>query len=104
MAKQKDSTSFWKKSWVASIGVFILSQFIFITWEKTGWIPNLKDIDGTFLGKIAQLSLFNKLFDFYETPHFNLLTGFFVITCLIPGIVGGIKDFYETISKRTKLN
>lgn len=47
MKKEKNSPSFWKKPWVASIGIFILSQLILITFEKTGWIPNLKDIEGT---------------------------------------------------------
>lgn len=88
----KERTSFWKKPWVASIGVFILAQFIFIIFETTGWIPNLKEIEGTLWGRIAQNSLFNKLFGFYETPHFNVATGFFVITCLIPGIAGMGKE------------
>lgn len=104
VTKQKNSTSFWKKTWVASIGVFILSQLLFKTLETTGWIPNLKEIDGTVWGKIDQMHLFNKFFGFYETPHFNIMTGFLVITCLIPGIIGGIKDFFATTNgKRSKL-
>lgn len=100
MKKEKNSPSFWKKPWVASIGIFILSQLILITFEKTGWIPNLKDIEGTVWGKIVELSLFNRLFGFYETPHFNLVTGLLVIVCLLPGIIGMGKELYEYLIRK----
>ena len=90
--KQKNPIPFLKKSWVSLIGVFLLSQIIFITFEVTGWMPNMKDIDGKLFGRIAESSIFSEWFAFYETSHFNLFTVFFGITLLVPGIIGAIKD------------
>ena len=84
-------TPFLKKYWVSSIGVFILSQIIFITFEAIGWTPNYKDIDGTIFGRIAESSLFKEWLTFYETPQLNLLTVFFGVFFLIPGIINLIK-------------
>lgn len=88
--KKKESILFL--SWVSSIGVFLLSQIIFITFEATGWIPNLKDIDGTLFGRITESSIFREWFSFYETTYFNLLTVFFGIVFLVPGIIGAVKN------------
>ncbi|MFJ7916269.1 MULTISPECIES: YfzA family protein [unclassified Lysinibacillus] len=55
-----------KKTWVSSIGVFVLSQIIFITLEATGWIPNYRDISGTLFGRITDSSIFKEWFTFYE--------------------------------------
>ncbi|MGE8037137.1 hypothetical protein B1B04_08825 [Lysinibacillus sp. KCTC 33748] len=75
--EQKNTIPFWKKSWVALIGSFLLSQILFISFEVTGWIPNLKDIDGTLFGRIAESPIFIEWFAFYDTLHFNLFTVFF---------------------------
>lgn len=96
MAKDKNPVSFLKKPWVASIGVFLLSQIIFITFEVTGWAPNYKDIDGTVFGKIIESTFFNEWFSFYTKPHFNLLTAFFGIFFLVPGIVAAMKNVIVT--------
>lgn len=93
--KQNNPKSFLKKSWVSLIGTFLLSQFIFITFEVTGWIPNLKDIDGTLFGKISESPVFIEWFSFYETTHFNLFTVFFGIVLLVPGIIGAIKEVFS---------
>lgn len=89
--KQKKSTPFLKKTWVSSIGVFLLSQIIFITCEATGWIPNYRDIGGTLFGRIMESLIFREWFTFYETPNFNLLTICFGIF-LLYGIIGAIKN------------
>lgn len=100
MANKRNPMLFFKKPWVASIGAFLLSQIIFIVFEVTGWIPNLKDIDGSLFGRIAESSLFNKWFTFYETPHFNIFTVFFGVVLLVPGIIGAIKEFFTSIKRR----
>lgn len=94
MAKKQKHIPFLKRPWVSSIGVFILSQIIFITFEVTGWIPNYRDFGGTLLGRITESSIFN-WFTFYETQHFNLLTIFFGIVFLVPGILGAIKNVFS---------
>lgn len=92
--KQKGPIQFLKKSWVSSIGVFLLSQIIFITFEVIGWSPNYRDIDGTIFGRIVNSSIFSEWFIFYEIPHLNLLTVFFGIFFLVPGIIGAIKNVF----------
>ncbi|MGE6261327.1 YfzA family protein [Heyndrickxia sporothermodurans] len=99
MANKQNTIPFLKKSWVSSIGVFLLSQIIFITFEKTGWMPNYRDIDGTLFGRITESSIFREWFTFYETPHLNLLTVFFGIVFLVPGIIGVIKNVFFTKSQ-----
>ena len=98
LANKQKPIPFLKRTWVASIGVFILSQIIFITFEVTGWSPNYREIDGTLFGKITESSIFDKWFSFYETSHFNLITVFFGITLLVPGIIGAIKNIFFTRS------
>lgn len=95
--KQKKSTPFLKKTWVSSIGVFLLSQIIFITCEATGWIPNYRDIGGTLFGRITESLIFREWFTFYETPNFNLLTICFGIF-LLYGIIGAIKNVFSSSS------
>ncbi|WP_427109016.1 YfzA family protein [Lysinibacillus xylanilyticus] len=102
--KQKNPISFWKKSWVSLIGSFLLSQLIFITFEVTGWIPNLKDIDGTLFGRIGESSIFNEWFSFYDTLHFNLFTVFFGLVLLVPGIINAIIDIFFTKTSISKSN
>jgi YfzA-like protein len=85
-----------KKSWIASIGMFLMSQVIFITMETTGWKPNYRDIDGTLFGKIANSSIFSEWFTMYETLHFNVLTVFFTILFLVPGMIGAMKHMFFT--------
>lgn len=95
ISKQKNSNSFFKKSWVHSIGSFILLQIIFILLELTGWIPRLKDIDGKLFGKIVDSPVFTEWFTFYETPHFNVFTVFLGIVLLSHGIIGAIKELFS---------
>ena len=97
--KHYKSVSLFKRKWFSLICIFLLSQLIFITFEAIGWLPNLKDIDGTLFGTIAESSTFNEWFSFYETPHFNIFTAFFGITLLVPGIIGGIKDVFKMVTK-----
>ncbi|WP_234032868.1 YfzA family protein [Paenibacillus faecalis] len=82
---------FFKRSWVLSIGSFLLLQFIFIMFESTGWMPNLREMDGTLFGRIAESTFFREWFSFYETPYFNLCTVFFGTVLLAHGIVGASK-------------
>ena len=86
---------FFKKYWVSSIGVFLLSQIIFIIFETTGWAPNYRDIDGTIFGRITESSFFIEWLTFYETPQFNLLTLFFAIFFLVPGTISAIKNIFS---------
>jgi hypothetical protein len=95
LANKKKHIPFLKRPWVSSIGVFVLSQIIFITFEATGWIPNYRDISGTLFGRITDSSIFREWFNFYETQQFNLLTIFFGIVFLVPGIIGAIKTVFS---------
>ena len=101
LANKQHPTPFWKRTWVSFIGVFLLSQIIFIICEATGWIPNYRDIDGTLFGRITESSIFREWLTFYETPNFNLLTVFFGIVFLVPGIIVAVKNvFSPKVSKR----
>ena len=101
MANKQHPTPFWKRTWVSFIGVFLLSQIIFIICEATGWIPNYRDIDGTLFGRITESSIFREWFTFYETPNSNLLTVCFGIVFLVPGIIFAVKNvFSPKVSKR----
>ncbi|MBD8007431.1 YfzA family protein [Bacillus norwichensis] len=84
-----------KKSWVLSISTFVLLQIIFLTMEFTGWIPNLKDMDGTVFGKIAESKFMEEWFNFYETPYFNMCTFIFGITFLSHGVIGALRDVFS---------
>ncbi|RDW17695.1 YfzA family protein [Oceanobacillus chungangensis] len=95
MADKQKRVPFLKKYWVTSIGVFLLSQIIFITFEATGWLPNYREIDGTLLGRITESSIFIEWFTFYETPQLNLLTVFFGIFFLVPGIISALKNAFS---------
>jgi len=92
LANKQNATSFLKKNWVSSIGVFLLSQIIFITFEATGWMPNYRDFGGTIVGRIIESPIFSEWFAFYEKPYLNLLTAFFGIFFLVPGIIGGLRS------------
>ena len=94
MAVKRKSVSFLKKYWVSSIGVFLLSQIIFITFEATGWIPNYREINGTIFGTITEAPFFKEWFTFYETPYFNLIIVFFGVFFLVPGIISAIKNVF----------
>lgn len=96
MATKKNPVSFLKKPWVSSISVFLLSQIIFIIFETTGWMPYRDFDEGTLYGKIVGSPIFTKWFAFYEEPHMNLLTVFFGIFFLVPGIIGTIKNIFVT--------
>ncbi|MBB4824890.1 hypothetical protein HNO89_002116 [Sporosarcina luteola] len=92
--KQQSRTPFLKRPWVASIGVFLLAQLVFSTFETTGWMPIYKDIDGTVFERIVESSFFRTWFTFYEKPHFNLLTVFFGVFFLVPGVIGGVRSIF----------
>lgn len=94
MTNHQKKTPFLKRKWVSLIGPFIVSQLIFITFEKTGWQPNYRDMDGTLLGRIAESPVFNALFSFYETPIHNLVTVFLGLMLLVPGIIALVKDIF----------
>ena len=95
VANKQYPIPFWKRTWVSSIGVFLLSQIIFIICEAKGWIPNYREINGTFFGRMTESSIFKEWFTFYETPHFNLLTVFFGIVFLIPGTKVVVKNVFS---------
>ncbi|MEI0740086.1 YfzA family protein [Paenibacillus sp. JTLBN-2024] len=86
---------FLRRYWVSSIGVFLLSQIFFITSEATGWILKYRDTDGTILGRILDTPIFTEWFHFYDTPQYNLLTVFFGIFFLVPGIISVIKKVFS---------
>ncbi|CAI6048136.1 hypothetical protein PAECIP112173_01281 [Paenibacillus sp. JJ-100] len=90
MVTKQKTVPFFKRYWVYSIGVFLLSQLFFISSEATGWILNYRDFSGTVLGRIQDSTLFTTWFNFYETPHYNLLTVFFGIFFLVPGVVSAV--------------
>jgi len=95
LAEKQKRVPFLKKYWVSQIGVFLLSQIIFITFETTGWIPNYREIDGTLFGRITESSIFKEWFTFYETPQLNLLTVFFGVFFLVPGIISALKNVFS---------
>ncbi|WP_332645848.1 YfzA family protein [Lysinibacillus sp. 54212] len=84
-----------RKKWVALLAAFLLSQLMFIALEGGGWIPNLREINGTLLGRIAESATFIRLFSYYETTHFNIFTAFFCMTLFVPGVLGAIIDNFK---------
>ena len=61
--------------------------------EITGFGPNMRDIDGTFIGNIVETEFFRRFFTFYETPWYNLFTVFFGGVTVIHMTIGIIKTF-----------
>ena len=102
MSNKTKTISFLNKKWVASLGVFILSQLIFIGFELIGWHPAFRDINNALLQKLMNSVLLEEWLNFYEVKNLNLLTLFFIIFSLIPGIIGCIKEIltYSSRSKR----
>ncbi|NGZ75258.1 YfzA family protein [Saccharibacillus alkalitolerans] len=92
MAGKRNAVPFLKRYWVSSIGVFLLSQIFFMGSEAAGWILRYRDPEGTVFGKILNSSLITEWFDFYETPQYNLLTVFFGLFFLLPGIISAVKS------------
>ena len=93
MADKQKSVPFYKEYWVSSIGVFLLSQIIFMVFDATGWNPTYRELKGVFK-KLAESPLFTEWFTFYSLPHSNMLTVFFAIAFLVPGIISGIKSIF----------
>lgn len=73
---------FLNRSSFSAIGVFLLSQLVFLVFETTGWMPKYREIDGTFLGRIIETPIFTDWFTFYENDIFNLLTFIFIIQAM----------------------
>ena len=100
MANKQNAIPFYKRAWVSSIGVFLLSQIIFIIWQTTGWMPKFKEIDGTVFGKITESSFFKEWLTFYEIPWFNLITVFFAIAFLVPGVIGAVINVIPNLTRK----
>ena len=98
--ENKNSIPFLRRAWVSSIGVFLLSQIIFIIWQITGWMPNFREIDGTIFGKITESSFFKDWFTFYEIPWFNLVTFLFAIAFLVPGVIGAVINVIPNLTRK----
>ncbi|MCA1295176.1 YfzA family protein [Paenibacillus sp. alder61] len=95
MVRKQNTVPLLKRYWVSSIGVFLLSQIFFIISEATGWKLNYRDTHGTILGRILDTPIFAEWFNFYETPHYNLLTVFFGVFFLVPGMISAIKNGFS---------
>lgn len=90
LVREQKASSFLEKYWVSSIGVFVLSQLIFFASEATGWILKYRDMDGTIFERLLNSFIITEWFNFYETPQYNLMTVFFGIFFLVPGIISVI--------------
>ncbi|KLV28068.1 group-specific protein [Niallia circulans] len=90
LVRKQKASSFLEKYWVSSIGVFVLSQIFFFSSEATGWILKYRDMDGTIFGKLLDSFIITEWFNFYKTPQYNLLTVFFGVFFLVPGIISAI--------------
>lgn len=93
MSSRQKVLAFLNKGWVSSIGVFICSQLIFMTFQRIGWHPKFKEINNEFIANLMDSVIFTEWFAFYSQPEFNVLTVFFTLCFLIPGIIGGIRAF-----------
>lgn len=98
MANKQQKNSFLNIPWVASIGVFVLSQIIFILFEVTGWSLRYRELSGVF-EKISESVLFKEWLNFYSIPQQNLITFIFAIAFLVPGIIGAVKSLFSKSSK-----
>lgn len=73
------------RSWVITLGIFLIVQFIFMAVDGTSWEPNIRDsndIAGRFFRWVLQLELFTEWFTPYSYPYFNLITLVFIIVIL----------------------
>jgi len=95
MSQKVKAVPFFNKRWVTLIGLFLLSQLIFYIFTVIDWHPRYKDITNELLLKFMSSDFFNQWFGFYEVPHFNLITMFFIIFCLIPGLFGCIRNIFQ---------
>lgn len=89
---QQQPRPVWRRSWFSSIGVFVISQILFIIFERTGWNPGYREITSKLINQILDSTWFQKWFTFYEEPFANLITLLFLVTCFIPGIIGLLID------------
>lgn len=92
MEKAQIKRPLYKRSWFHTFLTFIVSQLYINFVEITGYGPNMRSIDGTFLENIVGLELFQRYFSFYETPWYNLFTVFFGVVTIIHVTTGIIKD------------
>ncbi|WP_244152738.1 YfzA family protein [Paenibacillus lactis] len=75
--------------------IFIITNILFHISEATGWILNYRDTDGTLFGRILDSFIFTEWFNFYETPQYNLLTVFFGVFFLVPGIISALRKVFS---------
>ena len=90
--------AFFSKGWIGSLVVLIAVHLIYIFFETT-WSPKFRDMDGTLFGRLSESALFTEWYAPYDTPLFNMMSAFFVITLLPYAIIGAIKDLF--VKKRT---
>ncbi|MEK4629109.1 MAG: YfzA family protein [Solibacillus sp.] len=88
---RKKSVELLKSSVFGSFLALVLSQILFWGMEETGWIPNMRDIDGKLINKIMNQPFVKEWFDSYETPYFNLVTLVLVFALLVQVIVACIQ-------------
>ena len=84
----------FSKGWIRSLVAVIVVHLIYIFFETT-WSPNFRDLDGTLFGRISESVLFTEIYAPYDTPLFNFMSAFFVITLLPYAIIGAIKDLCQ---------
>ncbi|MFP7493388.1 YfzA family protein [Terribacillus saccharophilus] len=74
-----------KRSWIISIGIFLLVQVIFFLVDGTVWEPNINDSNDFFprmFRSILDWELFTEWFTPYSYPFFNMAM-FIHITALV---------------------
>lgn len=78
-----------KRSWIISLGIFLLVQVIFMLVDGTSWVPKLNDSDDfihRMFRSILDMKLFTEWFTPYSYPYFNLVMVVHIFALLVVGI------------------
>ncbi|UNK17911.1 YfzA family protein [Paenibacillus sp. N3/727] len=85
------------RSWVITLGVFLIVQLIFIAVDGTSLEPNIND-SGNLWGRILQSELFTEWITPYSFPFFNLCT----VVCVIAILAKAVTDIFSSIKNKLK--
>ncbi|SMF85038.1 YfzA-like protein [Paenibacillus uliginis N3/975] len=77
------------KSWMITLGAFLLMHIYFIAVDGTSWVPKMNDsgnLGNRFFQWILQGDLFTEWITPYSYPFFNLVTVISTVAVLIAAV------------------
>lgn len=89
MEQANQGTGRMVKRWLLIVGVFIVTQIVFILLDGTGYEPKINDSDNLFASmarSILDSKLFTEWISIYSYPFFNLFLTVFVTAIIIQAV------------------